>query len=318
MGGKRNPRLPASRGRELQHRLQDGDAPQVMQFIDALWLQEGLAQASQAAYRSDLAALSHALGQLDSDLSRCTREQLLRVLAERQAAGYHARSTARMLSSLRRFFRWQLAEKLRASDPSLELDTPRLPRALPGSLSESEVNALLDAPDRETPVGLRDAAMLELMYASGLRVSELVSLPLSQLSLVQGLVRVIGKGDKERLVPMGEMAAERLREYLQSARPALLHGRLSDAVFVTGRGEAMTRQAFWYRIKQYAVRAGISKPLSPHTLRHAFATHLLQHGADLRTLQMLLGHSDLGTTQIYTAVARERLRALHELHHPRG
>lgn len=240
-------------------------------------------------------------------------------LAFRMQGGASPRSVARLLSSVRRFYRYLTQIGVRLDDPSARLPAPRLGRPLPKSLTERDVDALLAAPDVTTTVGLRDRAMLETLYATGLRVSELVSLPVARLNTRQGLVRVVaGKGGKDRLVPLGEEAITWLERYLGEARPALLDGRSSDALFVTSRGEAMTRQAFWYLIKRYAQRAGIDKPLSPHTLRHAFATHLLDHGADLRSLQMLLGHADLSTTQIYTHVARERLKELHARHHPRG
>jgi integrase/recombinase XerD len=211
-----------------------------------------------------------------------------------------------------------LREALLAADPTEQIDSPKLPRALPKSLNEEEVEALLKAPDIQDPLGLRDRAMLEVLYASGLRVSELVGLKVTEVSLSEGVIRVTGKGSKTRLVPMGELAVEWISRYLKESRPQILQKRLSDSLFVTQRGSAMTRQAFWYLIKRYALLAGISKPMSPHVLRHAFATHLLNHGADLRVVQMLLGHSDISTTQIYTHVARERLKQLHSLHHPRG
>jgi len=233
-------------------------------------------------------------------------------------AGTKPRSTARLLSSLRRFYRYQVREGRLAEDPTALVDSPRVGRPLPDSLSEGEVEALLAAPEVEDTVGRRDRAMLELLYATGLRVSELVALPVAGVNTRQGVVRVTGKGDKQRLVPLGEEATGWLEDYTATARTALLAGRQTPFLFVTARGTGMTRQAFWYRIKTYAAAAGIRKPLSPHTLRHAFATHLVNHGADLRVVQMLLGHSDLSTTQIYTHVARQRLRDLHAEHHPRG
>lgn len=318
MGAPRSSKLPASRGRELVHAISDADAPWVERFLQQLWLQEGLANATQQAYRRDLAFLSSWLAGRQSALLQCDRASLHALLEARVQQGYHHRSNARLLSSLRRFFRQARELGWRSDDPTALLESPRAPRALPNSLSESDVEQLLAAANGDDAVSLRDRAMLELMYASGLRVSELVGLPLGQLSLRQGVLRVIGKGNKERLVPMGEDAIAWLSRYLEQARPELLEGLPAEAVFVSRRGAALTRQAFWYRIKHYARLAGLRRSLSPHSLRHAFATHLLNHGADLRSLQLLLGHSDLGTTQIYTFVARERLKALHERHHPRG
>jgi integrase/recombinase XerD len=293
--------------------------PMVQRFLDELWAVEGLAPLTLASYRRDLAALEHWLSNRDVALEGACRADLLEFLGVRLQSGYRPRSIARALSSLRRFFRFLVAAGLRGDDPTVRIDSPRIGRPLPGSLSEPQVEALLDAPDVATPLGLRDRAMLELLYATGLRVSELVSLEQSQVNPRQGVLRVTGKGARERLVPLGEVAADWLRAYLGQARPALMSQQSpSEAVFVTGRGAGMTRQAFWYRIKHYAVVAGIPHALSPHTLRHAFATHLLDHGADLRVVQMLLGHSSLSTTQIYTHVARARLQALHAIHHPRG
>jgi len=228
------------------------------------------------------------------------------------------RSTGRLVSSLRRFYQYCVREGMREDDPSVELDSPKLPRSLPKSLSEADVEALLAAPDETATLGLRDRAMLETLYASGLRVSELVGLKTIQVSLDMGVLRILGKGAKERLTPLGEVASDWLQRYQSTARAELLAGRKSDAMFVTARGGAMTRQAFWSLIKRYALKAGIATPVSPHTLRHAFATHLINHGADLRVVQLLLGHADISTTQIYTHVARERLKALHQKHHPRG
>jgi integrase/recombinase XerD len=228
------------------------------------------------------------------------------------------RSVSRLIASLRRLYRFSLRENRIAVDPTLQIESPKLPRSLPKSLSEDDVVALLNAPNLNDSIGLRDRAMLEILYASGLRVSELVELKVTEVSLSEGVVRVTGKGSKTRLVPMGEVAVDWISRYLNEARPAILEKRLSDSLFVTQRGSSMTRQAFWYLIKRYALLAGIHKPMSPHVLRHAFATHLLNHGADLRVVQMLLGHSDISTTQIYTHVARERLKQLHTAHHPRG
>lgn len=318
MGGKRSAKLPAAQGRRLLHQLAEVDAPTVERFLQQLWLQEGLSEQTRQSYRTDLAALSAFLQRQNSSLQQCDSELLHRYLQQRLEAGYNHRSNARSLSTMRRYFRLAREMGWRDVDPSSALESPRATRSLPQSLSEQDVERLFDAVETESAIGVRDRAMLELMYASGLRVSELTSLPMAQLSTRQGVLRVIGKGNKERLVPMGEEAIARVEEYLSQARAELLHGQISDTLFVTQRGEGLTRQAFWYRIKHYAKLGGLNSRLSPHTLRHAFATHLLNHGADLRSLQMLLGHSDLSTTQIYTFVARERLKSLHERHHPRG
>ncbi len=296
------------------------EAEQVLErFLDALWMERGLSRHTLAAYGADLRGFAAWLAAGPGrTLAEARREDLLAYLAHRAAQGASLRSSARLMSSLRRFYQYLVREGIRDSDPSARIEAPRLGRPLPKSLTETEVEALLAAPDTERCLGLRDRAMLELLYATGLRVSELVALPLTRLNLRQGVVRVAGKGGKERIVPLGEEAAHWLERWLREGRPALLKARGSEALFVTARGGAMTRQAFWHLIKRYARAAGIGHPLSPHTLRHAFATHLLNHGADLRALQMLLGHSDLSTTQIYTHVARERLKELHAVHHPRG
>lgn len=296
----------------------DGDSALVERFLDTLWLERGLSENTLAAYRSDLIHLAVWLGLNKHDLGGAGRAELLAYMQARVEAGARPRSTARLLSSMRRFYRYLVREGVRNDDPSARIDAPRLGRPLPKSLTETEVEALLEAPNVEQERGLRDRAMLEVLYATGLRVSELVGLELGQVGLQQGVVRVIGKGNKERLVPLGDMAVEWLERYLRQGRPAIVGARPGTALFPTRRGGAMTRQAFWQLIKRYAVQAGISKPLSPHTLRHAFATHLLNHGADLRVVQLLLGHSSLSTTQIYTHVARERLKSLHAEHHPRG
>ncbi|WP_260294779.1 site-specific tyrosine recombinase XerD [Sedimenticola hydrogenitrophicus] len=291
----------------------------IERFADALWMERGLSRNTLAAYQSDLAKLAEWLSrERGATLLAAHREDLLEYLAARARAGTKARSSARLLSCLRQFYQHALREGWVRVDPSTRIDAPRLGRPLPKSLTEQEVEALLEAPETEDPEGLRDRAMLELLYATGLRVSELVELRFAQLGLNQGLVRVMGKGGKERLVPLGDEAMEWLTRFIRTARYDLLGERLSDDVFPTRRGAAMTRQAFWYRIKKHAAAAGIHKHLSPHTLRHAFATHLLNHGADLRVVQMLLGHSDLSTTQIYTHVARERLKSMHQQHHPRA
>lgn len=298
--------------------MSEDDSALIDRFCDAIWLEEGLSRQTLGAYRSDLAGTSRFLAARGSTLSAATREDLRAYLAHRESAHAKPRTAARLLSTLRRFYRWLLREEGREADPTALLDSPKLPRALPKSLSEEQVERLLAAPDTASAQGLRDRAMLEVLYATGLRVSELVGLTLSQMSLNQGLVRVIGKGDKERLVPLGEEAVAWVYRYLGEARGSLLRRRPTDAVFVTARGGPLTRQAFWHNLKRYARRAGIEVALSPHTLRHAFATHLLNHGADLRVVQMLLGHADLSTTQIYTQVARARLQELHARHHPRG
>lgn len=287
-------------------------------FLDSLWLEAGLSRNTLDAYRRDLLAFAGWLSHHEVDLVAAERDHILRYQSERMREGRKVRSEARLLSTLRRFYRYLLREGIRDSDPTAQIESPRLGRPLPGSLTEAEVEALLAQPDCETALGLRDRAMLEVLYASGLRVSELVALTLEQINLRQGLVRCIGKGNKERLVPLGELALDWLQRYLIESRPALLQGRATDDLFPTRRGNAMTRQAFWQLIKRYAALAHIDKTLSPHTLRHAFATHLINHGADLRVVQLLLGHSDLSTTQIYTHVARERLKQLHGRHHPRG
>ena len=290
----------------------------IEQFTDAMWMERGLSRNTLSAYRNDLSGLAGWLLKQGNTLQTAGRQDLLAYLSDRVDGGAKPRTTARLLSSMRRFYRYQVREGQLQEDPSVRIDTPRIGRPLPDTLSESEVEALLDAPDEEDTLGVRDRAMLELLYACGLRVSELVSMTSDQASLTQGVVRLVGKGNKERLVPMGEEAVDWLQYYLDESRPELAAGSSAKQLFITRRGKGMTRQAFWYRIRHYAVKSGINKPLSPHTLRHAFATHLLNHGADLRVVQMLLGHSDLSTTQIYTHVARERLKDLHAQHHPRG
>lgn len=289
------------------------------EFCDSLWLEDGLSRNTLESYRRDLRQFSQWLGRRGaSGLLAAGKADVLAYLAARMAAGVKARSSARLLSSLKRFYRHALRSGKLAADPTLTIDAPTLPRGLPKTLGEADVELLLAAPDTDAPLGLRDRAMLETLYASGLRVSELVGLSVVQVSRDAGVVRVMGKGAKERLVPLGEEALAWIARYLDEGRPALLAGRAAEALFVTARGEGMTRQAFWYLIKRYAHAAGIAKAISPHVLRHAFATHLLNHGADLRVVQMLLGHSDVSTTRIYTHVARERLKQLHARHHPRG
>jgi len=298
---------------------QDDAARQAIeQFLDAQWMERGLSENTLAAYRNDLNGLTAWLSGRGGGLVAARREDLLDYLSERVINGARPRTTARLLSSLRRFYRYLVREGRLSGDPTVRIDTPRIGRPLPDSLSEEEVETLLDAPAVSEALGLRDRAMLELLYACGLRVSELVNLTMEQIDLTQGVVRLMGKGSKERLVPLGEEAVEWLQRYIAQSRPDLAAGASARALFITRRGKSMTRQAFWYRLRHYAVKSGINKTLSPHTLRHAFATHLLNHGADLRVVQMLLGHSDLSTTQIYTHVARERLKELHARHHPRG
>ena len=295
-----------------------GDQRLIDTFADALWMERGLSDNTLAAYRRDLTTLAAWLGQQGLDLLQAQRNHLLGFLAHRVQSGAKPRTTARLLSSVRRFYRYMVRENRVRADPSARIDAPKLGRSLPDSLTEAEVERLLAAPDPEEALGLRDRTMLEVLYATGLRVSELVHLTVDQVNLRQGVVRIVGKGSKERLVPLGDEAIDWLQRYLRDCRAQLRQGYISDFVFPGRRGAAMTRQAFWHLIKRHAQRAGISKHLSPHTLRHAFATHLLNHGADLRVVQMLLGHSDLSTTQIYTHVARQRLKELHGQHHPRG
>ena len=295
------------------------DDPHLLSFLDALWLEDGLSANTLAAYRRDLKGLATWLGQQDQRHTLVEASEVeLQSYASHKHAGSRPASVGRRLSVFRRFYRWALRERLCTQDPTLRMEAPRQSLRMPGTLSEAQVEALLQAPDAGNSLGLRDRAMLELMYASGLRVSELVDLPSVQVGLSEGVVRVTGKGSKERLVPFGAEAGDWLQRYMREARAAILGGQASDALFVTARGGAMTRQMFWKLVKKYALLAGIRQPLSPHTLRHAFATHLLNHGADLRVVQMLLGHSDISTTQVYTHVARERLRQLHAAHHPRG
>jgi integrase/recombinase XerD len=294
------------------------DDPLIDRFLDALWLEKGLSDNTRDAYRSDLGLFNGWLQEQGAQLLAVSREAILDHLAWRVDKAYKPRSTARFLSGVRGFYRYLLREKLISVDPTLQVDMPQLGRPLPKSLSEVDVEALLGAPDLSEAIGQRDKAMLEVLYACGLRVTELISLTLEQVNLRQGVLRVMGKGSKERLVPMGEEAIVWIERYMRGARDELLAGRPSDVLFPSQRGEQMTRQTFWHRIKHQAMVAGISKSLSPHTLRHAFATHLLNHGADLRVVQMLLGHSDLSTTQIYTHVARARLQEMHAKHHPRG
>ncbi len=290
------------------------------EFCDSLWLEDGLSRNTLDSYRRDLHKFAGWLERQRSvPMVQATHGDIQGFLAHMVGQEKaKATSTSRAISSLKRLYRYLLRQNRVSADPTLQIATPKLPRNLPKSLTEQDVELLLEAPDVQSPLGLRDRTMLEVLYATGLRVSELVGLQVAQVSRDMGVVRVMGKGSKERLVPLGEEALDWIRRYLADGRPLLLAGKLSDAMFVTHRGEGMTRQMFWYLIKKHAKLGGMHKPLSPHTLRHAFATHLLNHGADLRVVQLLLGHADISTTQIYTHVARERLKQLHAQHHPRG
>lgn len=297
----------------------ESDLQEIEGFLDNLWLERGLSDHTLAAYRSDLVGYAKWLSRSHCGLLEADRDCVINYLGQRARGGAKDRSLARLLSTLRRFYRFQIRQGQLTEDPTARVDGPKISRPLPEALTEEEVERLLAAPETDDALGIRDRTMLELIYATGLRVSELVGLILPQINLKQGLVRVVGKGNKERLVPIGETALSWLERYLGSVRGQLLRGSgpVSE-VFLTRRGRPMTRQAFWYLIKRYALRSGIDSELSPHTLRHAFATHLLNHGADLRVIQLLLGHSDLSTTQIYTHVAQARLQSLHAEHHPRG
>ena len=290
----------------------------IEQFLDKLWAERGLSNNSLQSYRHDLLHLSDRLAGRGRVLKSARREDLLAVLAGEVQQGKSPRSVSRYLSAYRQFYRWLLREGMISTDPVALIESPKTGRGLPKALTEEQVEALLAVPNPETMLGKRDKAMLELMYATGLRVSELVGLELPNLNMNQGVIRVIGKGQKERLVPIGEEAHESLQDYLTIVRPGLLKGAQAASVFVTSRKAGMTRQAFWYMVRRYAAQCDISQKLSPHMLRHSFATHLLNHGADLRVVQLLLGHSDLSTTQIYTHIAREGLKRMHEIHHPRG
>ena len=292
--------------------------PAVSRFLDAVWMERGLSTNTLAAYRADLTALARWLNERQVPIMRTTRTDLQDFIAYRVHAGARPRSTARQLSSFRRFFRYLMRESAIKEDPTAQIAMPKIGRSLPKSLTEEEVESLLGAPLVSDPLGNRDRTMLEVLYATGLRVSELVNLRHGQVNTTQGVIRILGKGNRERLIPLGEEAMRWLKDFASGSRGEILLERQTDYLFPTRRGDRMTRQAFWHIIKRYARKAGINKELSPHTLRHAFATHLLNHGADLRVVQMLLGHSDLSTTQIYTHVARERLKELHTAHHPRG
>ena len=315
------PRTPAERRQRAQELppLRDADANAIEGFLDAIWAESGLSAQTLASYRRDLQGLARWRDGNGGGLAAADRGALFDYLAWRAREGYSPRSNARLLSALRAFYAHCLRRGVRQDDPTALLEPPRLPRLLPKALAESEIDALLAAPDLTTPSGVRDRAMLELMYACGLRVSELVNVPATALNLRQGVLRVLGKGGKERLVPLGEEAQHWLQRYLDEARPQLAGKRALAPLFLTARGEAPTRQQFWTLVKRMAVAAGIAPArISPHGLRHSFATHLLNRGADLRALQLLLGHSSLSTTQIYTLVAREQLKRLHAKHHPRG
>jgi integrase/recombinase XerD len=292
--------------------------PVIERFLDNLWAERGLSDNSLQSYRHDLLNLQNRLAIRGKAVSDARREDLLAILAAEMQQGKSPRSISRYLSAYRQFYRWLVREGKIDSDPVALIESPKTGRGLPKALTEAQVEALLKAPDTGTAMGARDRAMLELMYATGLRVSELVGLELSNINMNQGVVRVMGKGQKERLVPIGEEAHESLKTYLTCDRPQILQGVQTDSVFVTTRKSGMTRQAFWYMVRRYAGQCGITRKLSPHMLRHSFATHLLNHGADLRVVQLLLGHSDLSTTQIYTHIAREGLKRMHEVHHPRG
>ena len=288
-------------------------------FLNEYWIEKGLSENTVQSYRLDLTALCDWLDKNGLSLETLDAVDLQGFLGERLEKGYKATSTARMLSAMRKLFQYLYREKYRVDDPSAVLRSPKLPSRLPKYLTEQQVSDLLNTPDVDVPLELRDKAMLELLYATGLRVTELVSLTIENMSVQQGVVRVIGKGNKERIVPMGEEAAYWVRQFMLYGRPVLLNGQSSDVVFPSQRAQQMTRQTFWHRVKHYAILADIdADALSPHVLRHAFATHLVNHGADLRVVQMLLGHTDLSTTQIYTHVAKERLKRLHERFHPRG
>ncbi len=287
-------------------------------FLDAIWMERGLSENTLDAYRADLLALNKRLEGRDVDLVKAAKADLLEYISWRVDGGAKPRSTARQLSSFRRFYRYLLREGVIAEDPTAGIAMPKIGRALPQTLTEEEVDSLLAAPNVSEPLGNRDRAMLELLYATGVRVSELINLKTSQMNLNQGVLRVIGKGNRERLIPLGGEAQDWLRDFIDGARIEILLERQTEYLFPTRRGDRMTRQAFWHIIKRYAKKAGVKKKLSPHTVRHAFATHLLNNGADLRVIQLLLGHSDVSTTQIYTHIARERMKELHSRHHPRG
>lgn len=316
---KQNERAkPVTKSKVVAGKKHQKQVDQIDRFLDVIWMEQGLSQNTLHAYRNDLKQLLTWAQSNKLSLQKVKRADLQSYLGERVEQKSSPHSTARQLSSFKRFYRYLVREGAIKIDPTEQISRPKLSRGVPISLSEKDVESLLNAPDLSTTIGLRDKAMLELLYATGLRVSELTTLKLAQLNLNQGIVRIIGKGDKERLVPMGEESQKYLSSYLKQGRADILGERMTDCIFPTSRSHCMTRQTFWHLIKRYAVIAGITSDLSPHTLRHAFATHMLNHGADLRVVQMLLGHSDLSTTQIYTHVAKERLSNLHSKHHPRG
>ena len=288
------------------------------QFLDAIWVERGLSENTLGAYRADLVALNQRLESKSVELVKAQRPDIMDYIAWRVEGGAKPRSTARQLSSFRRFYRYLLREGIISEDPTVNIAMPKIGRSLPQSLTEQDVESLLAAPKVSDPLGHRDRTMLEVLYATGVRVSELINLKLSQINLNQGVLRIVGKGDRERLIPLGDEAQDWIREFIDGARGEILLERQTEYLFPTRRGDRMTRQAFWHIIKRYSKKASISKKLSPHTVRHAFATHLLNNGADLRVVQLLLGHSDVSTTQIYTHVARERMKELHGRHHPRG
>jgi len=310
--------MGSSREKNGETAPQSSSEELVDKFLDAIWMERGLSANTLGAYRADLMTLNRGLSENNIPIGDAGKADLLEFIARRVEGGAKPRSTARQLSSYRRFFRYIMREGLRDDDPTADIEMPRIGRSLPKTLTEEEVDSLLHAPNTDEPLGHRDRAMLELLYATGLRVSELINLQLSQVNFNQGVLRIVGKGDRERLIPLGEEAQRWLRDFIDGPRMEILLERQTDYLFPTRRGDRMTRQAFWHIIKRYAKKAEIQKKLSPHSLRHAFATHLLNRGADLRVVQLLLGHSDLSTTQIYTHVARERLKDLHGQHHPRG
>ena len=298
--------------------IAEQDIQEIELFCDHVWMEQGLSDATLSSYRTDLKLFGVWLKSQKLELLKVQQGDIQSYLAYRFKQNYSGRSTARLLSSLRKFYGYLCQQHRLKVDPTQQIENPKIQPPVPKTLSEKDVEDLIEQPDLDSALGLRDRAMLELLYSSGLRITELISIEINQIGFVQGVMRVIGKGDKERLVPIGEEALMSIQAYLKHGRPELASEDPNDWLFLSTRGSKMTRQTFWYRIKHYAKTAGIRSHLSPHTLRHAFATHLLNHGADLRTLQMLLGHSDLSTTQIYTYVARERLKQLHSEHHPRG
>jgi len=303
---------------EIDNKIFNISNANIDKFLDSIWTERGLSPNTLSAYRVDLRLLARELTRYDREINQARKSDLLNFVSKRVASGIKARTTARQISSYRAFFQFLLRTNQIKIDPTVDIDMPRIGRTLPKTLTEIEVEELLQAPDINDVIGHRDRAMLELMYATGLRVSELISLKLSQVNFNQGVLRVIGKGNRERLVPIGEESIIWVQDFINTSRKIILYKQQVDFLFPTKRGQSMTRQAFWYAIKRYSRIAGIKKNISPHVLRHAFATHLLNHGADLRVVQLLLGHSDLSTTQIYTHIARERLKELHGEHHPRG